>query len=99
MEEAEWLRELNAAPENIKRQVGRRQMGSEWQERLAGAGDGARMLEGTCSAFRACCTFSGPVACSKAAVKSNSGHCFKALTRSCLKGLYKFVRDWKQKCE
>lgn len=28
-----------------------------------------------------------------------SGHCFKALTQSCLKGLYMFVRGWKQKCE
>lgn len=25
-----------------------------------------------------------------------SGHCFKALTQSCLRGLYMFVRGWKQ---
>lgn len=45
-------------------------MGSRWREGLAGAGDGVRMLEGTCSALCAYCTFSGPMACSKAAVKA-----------------------------
>lgn len=115
MEEAGWLQELSAAPENTKRQVskrqiqkkkstkrqlGRRQMGNEWWEGLAGAGDGVRMLEGTCSAFHARCTFSGLMACSKAAVKAGfCPLCFKALTQSCLKGLYMFVRGWKQKCE
>lgn len=60
----------NAKRNKIKRQVGRRRMGSEWQEGLAGAGDGVWMLEGMCSALCAYCTFSGMMACSKAAVKA-----------------------------
>ena len=32
MEEAGWLQELNAAPENIKRQVGRRQIQKKYKK-------------------------------------------------------------------